>query len=314
MVEATKVLFFKKEAVYATDAAPTGAVNAALTRNFTTKPVVVDRIQRNLDRPVRGSSKDAPSNERQTYSYELELAGSGAAGTAPAWMEHLEACGMAAPALTANTSAVQRFAPMGTALSSASAYHWHGNQKRIGLGGRGTFGWDFTAGAYPFIKIDMTALLPAAGAITDAAPGAVAFDQWKDPVEVNTTNTDFLLGGFALNLQTFSGEANAAIAAVNLVGANYVSRGNHALTCRVVGECPTIGAKDYFTTLRKGDEIPVQLDHGTVAGNTVQFKSDHLQITDIELSENGDTNTLLISITGKLNVGTTPDDLIITAK
>lgn len=120
MVDAVKVLFFKKEATYATDAAPTGAANAALTRNFTTKPVVVDRIQRNLDRPVRGSSKDAPSNERQTYGYELELAGSGAAGTAPAWMEHLEACGMAAPVLTANTSAVQRFAPIGALLSSAT--------------------------------------------------------------------------------------------------------------------------------------------------------------------------------------------------
>ncbi|MET3436327.1 hypothetical protein [Sphingomonas sp. 1185] len=312
MVDAVKVLFFKKEATYATDAAPTGAANAALTRNFTTKPVVVDRIQRNLDRPVRGSSKDAPSNERQTYGYELELAGSGAAGTAPAWMEHLEACGMAAPVLTANTSAVQRFAAIGAALSSATAYHWHGTQKRIGLGGRGTFGWDFTAGQYPFIKVDMTALLPAAGAIGDAAPGAVAFDQWKDPLEVNTTNTDFLLGGFAANLRSFTGEANAEITPRNLVGANYINRGNHGLTCRVVAECPAIGAKDYFTTLRKGDEIPVQLDHGTVAGNIIQFKSDHLQITDIELSD--ENNVLMITITGKLNVGTTPDDLIITAK
>lgn len=312
MVDSVKVLFFKKEATYATDAAPTGAANAALTRNFSAKPVVVDRIARNLDRPVRGSSKDAPSNERQTYSYELELAGSGAAGTAPAWMEHLEACGMAAPVLTANASAVQRFAAIGAALSSGTAYHWDGTQKRVGIGGRGTFGWDFTAGQYPFIKLDMTALLPAAGAITDANVGAVAFDQWKDPVEVNTTNTDFLLGGYALNLRSFTGEANAEITPRNLVGTNYIGRGNHGLTCRVLGECPTIGAKDYFNTLRKGDEIPVQLDHGIVAGNTVQWKSDHLQITDIDLSdENG---VLMISITGRMNVGTTPDDLIITAK
>ncbi len=115
-----KTFSAKKETTYATDAAPTLAANAVLSRNLTGTPIAVDRNERNRDRAVRGRSKDAPTNARQTITYDLEIAGSGAAGTAPAWMEHLEACGMAAPVLTAGQNAEQRFAATNAALSSLS--------------------------------------------------------------------------------------------------------------------------------------------------------------------------------------------------
>lgn len=314
MTGTTKVLFFKKETVYGTDATPTGAANAVLTRNFTAKPIVTDRIQRSLDKPVRGRTADAPSNLRGTFSYELELAGSGVAGTAPAWMEHLEACGMAAPVLTTTTSAVQAFAALGAALSSATANHWHGNQKRVNLGSRGTFSFDFTAGAYPFVKLDMTGLIPAANDITDAVPGQPDFSRWHDPLEVNTANTDFLLGGYAAVLKSLTGDVNAAITARNLVGSNAINRGNHGITGKIVCDAPLIASKNYFANLKAGDEIPMQLVHGTQPGAIVQLDAAHLQITDIDLVEDADADILQLSIGYGLNVGTTPDDLIITAK
>lgn len=314
MVETTKVLFLKKEGVYATDAAPTGALNARLTRNFTAKPVAVDRIERNLDRPVRGRSKDAASNARQTFGYELELAGSGAAGTPPAWMEDLELCGMAAPAIAAGASATQRFAAVGAALSSGTAYHWHGTQRRVGLGARGTFSFDFTAGAYPFIGLQMTALLPdtADFGMTDAAPGEVAFDQWRDPLEVSTANTDFTLGGYALVLRSITGEAGATVALRNLVGERAVQRGNHAVTGRILAKAPTLAARNYFRELKTGAEIPAQIVHGVAAGEVIQLDMAHVQVTDIELQEEEDE--LMLAISYGANVGATPDDLVFTAK
>ena len=313
MVDTTKILLAKKEVTYSADAVPTAAANAALTRNFSAKPVVVDRIQRNIDAASRGRTKDAPSNARGTFSYELELAGSGAAGTAPAWTEHLEACGMAAPVLTANTSAVQAFAPVGAALSSLTAYHWDGNQKRVSLGARGTFSFDFTAGAYPFLKLEMTGLLPAVNVVADVAPPTgIDLSRWRDPLEVNTANTDFLLGGYAAVLKSFTGDVNAEIKARNLVGANYVNRGNHGITGKIVCDAPLIASANYFATLQVGNQIPVQIIHGTQPGGIVQLDGAHLQITDIDLAEEDDV--LQLSIGYGLNVGTTPDDLIITAK
>lgn len=307
-----KLILVKKEVTYGTDAVPTVAANARLSRNLQIKPIVTDQLERNLDRQVRGRSRTAPTNARKTVSYELELAGSGNAGTAPAWMEDLEICGAAAPALVAVTSATQRFAAIGTALSSGTVYDWDSGQKSIGLGGRGTFGWDFTANAYPFVKIDLTLLLPAGNPLSDNVPGAATLDQWKDPLEVNTVNTDFTLDGYAAVLKSWTGDVNAEVKARNLVGANSIQRGNHAITGKIVIEAPALASKDYFLTLRTGAEIVANLVHGTVAGNIIEWAAAHLQITDIDRQEEDDV--LMLSISYGMNVGTTNDDLVMKAR
>lgn len=312
MVDAVKTIAAKKEAVYGTYAAPTVVANARLTRNFSATPMEVDQLERNLDLPSRGRSKSAATNKRQSISYELELAGSGAAGTAPRWMEELEACGMAAPVLTAGASAVQRFAAVGAALSSMSWLHYHSDQQRQAVGGRGTFSMDFTAGAYPFLGLQFTAMLPAANAFATVVPGAPDYSAWKDPVEVNTDNTDFTLGGFPLVLRSLRLQANADVKIRNLVGANYVQRGNHAITGTVVGEMPALAQRDYFTSLGSSAEMPLQLIHGLAAGNIIQLDSAYAQLTEITLSE--EDNVVMMSANIGLNVRAGSDDLVITAK
>lgn len=82
--------------------------------------------------------------------------------------------------------------------SSLTQYHWMGDQRRKGLGSRGTFTMDFTAGAYPFIGLNYTCLVPAANPRDVNAPGAATIDRWIDPLEVNTDNTLLMLDGFAV--------------------------------------------------------------------------------------------------------------------
>src|SRR5438128_2019795 len=286
MPDARKTILFKKEVTYGTDAAPTPAANAALTRNFTAKPVQVDQLDRKLDLPSRGRVKTAPTNRRTTFGYELELAGSGAAGTAAPWMEHLEACGMAAPTLTAGSKAEQKFAGSGGAMSSATSWHWMGDERVRSRGTRGTFGFDFTAGQYAFLKFDMQGLLPPDPAVDGTAVGGVPdYARWKAPLEVNTDNTDFTLDGFAANLKSFTADANADVKRRNLVGADYINRANHAMTGKIVIEAPAIASKNYFSTLDLGTEVAVQIIHGTVAGNIVQVDASYLQILDIDRAE-----------------------------
>lgn len=312
MADTSKVILFKKEAVYGTDPVPTVAASAALTRNFSAEPIVVDTLERNLDRQTRGRTKTANTNARGTFGYELELQGSGAAGTAPPWMEHLEACGMAAPVLTAATRAEQKFAGVGTALSSGCAHYYISNQRARALGSRGTFGMDFTAGAYAFAKLDMQGLLPAATPVDTLAPGVPVLTAWKDPLEVNTVNTDFALDGFAAVLQSFKFDINADVKPRNLVGANYIQRGNHSITGSIRCEAPDLASKNYFTSLLSGAQIAVQLIHGTVAGSIVQIDASFLQILKIARAEEDDV--LMLDINFGLNLGVGQDDLLITAK
>jgi hypothetical protein len=52
MVDAYNSMLLKKEVISGTDAAPTPAANAVLTRNLTVKPLATDQLPRNQRRPT----------------------------------------------------------------------------------------------------------------------------------------------------------------------------------------------------------------------------------------------------------------------
>lgn len=307
-----KCILFEREVTYAVDPSPTASDNALLTRGFTSKAIEVDVVERGLDLPDVGSTRGLHGNGRKRANFGIEIAGSGAVDAAPAWMEILQCCGMTAPAVTADTKVEQKMLAAGAAVSSGTMYDWYNNQKRVGLGGRGTFGWDFTAGAVPFWTLDFLFLLPAANQIVQNSFTKPTLTRWTEPVLVNTANTDFTLDGHALALSSFTGAANAVIDLRNLVGGNYVKRANHAITGRIVGEAPDVSAKNHFATLQSGDHVPVELIHGIVAGNIVELASDHLEIVSIDITEQGDVP--MIEIDYKLNISTGQDDILITTK
>lgn len=311
MVDWVAVVLAKKEGVYGTDAAPTAAANGILTRNFQGKPVDIDQIDRNLDSGSYGAKPSAPSNERRTFSYEVEVAGSGAAGTAPAWMELLEGCGMGPAALTPGASAVQVFAAPGAA-SSLTQYDFLSDQKRKTVGSVGTFTVDFTAGAYPFFAFSWTGLVPTATPFTKAAPGAVDLSRWQQPNEVNDVNTDFALDGYAAKLKSWKADAAVTVAVRNLVGSRYVRRGNHAVKSTLVIEAVDVATKDYIGSLRNGALVSFLLTHGTVAGHIIEIASAKTQITNITESKEDDLVMWTVELLHTIDGGSA--DLQITAK
>lgn len=311
MVDWVAVVLAKKEVTYGTDAVPVAATNGILTRNYQGKPLDVDRIERNLDSGIYGAQASAPSNERRTFSYEVELAGSGAAGTAPAWMVLLEGCGMGAAVLAAGVDAQQTFAPPGS-VTSLTHYDFLQDQRRKAVGCVGTFELDFTAGAYPYAMLNWTGLVPAATPFDKSAPGAVTLTSWKQPLEVNDTNTDFTLDGFAAKLRSWKANAGVTVAPRNLVGSRYIRRGNHALKSTLVIEAPDIAAKDYIATLRTGSLVSFILTHGLVAGNIVEMTSTKTQIENISESREDDIVMYTLELSHTIDGGAT--DLLIKAK
>lgn len=314
MVDSYNTAYGKKETTYGTDAVPTATLNALLTRNFQGTPLEVDTIERNLDVPSRGASPVGTSNARQTFSYEVELAGSGAAGTAAPWMELLEGCGMAAATLTASVKAEQKFAAIGANLSALTHYWYTGNQRRRALGCRGAItSINFTAGAYPFLGLSWTGLIPTTTPFDATAMGAAPdYTRWKDPQEVNTVNTDFLLDGFAAPLRSFVLQDNANIALRRLVGSDYVQRGNHRMTGKIVIEEPAQATKDYLARLQSGAKITTQLVHGLTAGNIVQVDASYLQVTAINETNEDDIAMFEIDVLMTVNAG--QDDVLLTSK
>lgn len=311
MVDWVAVVLAKKEVTYGTDAVPTALANAVMTRNYQGKPVDVDQVERNLDSGTYGAQSSQPSNERRTFSYEVEIAGSGTAGTAPAWMELLEGCGMAAAALSVGVDAKQQFAAPG-AVSSITHYDFLSDQRRKAVGCVGTFQFDFSAGAYPFFMLNWTGLVPAATPFDKTAPGAATLTRWQKPLEVNDTNTDVTLDSYAVRMRSWKGDAGVNVALRNLVNSRYVRRGNHTLKSTMVFEAPDIATKDYIASLRNGVLIDCTLTHGTVAGNIVEFKSTKAQVTNITESKEDDTVMYTVELLHTIDGGAA--DLLITAK
>lgn len=88
-------LLAKIESTYGQDSSPTGAANAVLLRgNPTLTPLDMTQDARNIILPYFGNQGVMPSAAFGKLDYEIELAGSGTAGVAPAYGPILRACAL----------------------------------------------------------------------------------------------------------------------------------------------------------------------------------------------------------------------------
>ncbi|MEL6888376.1 MAG: hypothetical protein AAFO86_06670, partial [Pseudomonadota bacterium] len=89
-----KIMAIDIETTYGTDASPAGA-DAVLAKQVTLSPMEGNDLDRELELPYFGSQGTIPVELHAKLAFEVELAPSGTAGTAPAWGKLLRACGCA---------------------------------------------------------------------------------------------------------------------------------------------------------------------------------------------------------------------------
>ena len=80
-----RTLLVKTESSYGSDPTPTGGSNAILVRDLNIEPVQSDEVSRDLIRGYLGNYETLLSNTRVNVSCDVEMVGSGAAGTEPAY-------------------------------------------------------------------------------------------------------------------------------------------------------------------------------------------------------------------------------------
>ena len=105
------VLLAMKQTAKGTPAAPTPALNAILCRGLTPQLIKGKFVERNLIKGSKGNQGALFTSEHREFDFEVELAGSGAAGTAPKFGVLLKGCDMS-ETITAATSVV--YQPHGT--------------------------------------------------------------------------------------------------------------------------------------------------------------------------------------------------------
>jgi hypothetical protein len=96
-----RALLAKIESVYGQDPTPTATLDALLMSNLNVSPMEMTLVQRNNIKTYLGNNPQVLAAIYAKVSFDIEVAGSGTAGTAPAYDELFRACGLSATTLAA---------------------------------------------------------------------------------------------------------------------------------------------------------------------------------------------------------------------
>lgn len=262
-----RLILAKTETTYGTDPTPTGAANAILVRNLEITPLQAETVSRDLIRPYLGVSDQLLAQTRVEVTFEVELAGSGTAGTAPAYGPVLKACGLA-ETVVASTSVT--YAPVSSSFSSVTLYFHNDGIRHKVTGCRGSFNMTAEVGGIPVIAFTMVGIYNAP---TDTATPTPTYANQAAPLIFKNGNTsNFSIFSYSGCLQSLNFDLANETVYRELVGCTKeVLITNRAPNGTCVIEAPTITAKDFFTIANGSSTGSISFQHGATAGNIVTF-------------------------------------------
>jgi hypothetical protein len=281
------------EGTYGTDP---GAATAVKASNVSIRPMEGSDEERDFQTDTLGGQPTIPVGTHQVVSFEVELAGGGAAGTAPGYGDLLRACGMD-ETVTAATDVV--YAPVSDTGDSATLHVNLDGNRHVLLGARGTFDLRLNAGGLPKLAFTFTGLWAAPSA---AALPAVDFSAYQDGIPVSKANTPtFDLHGYSAVVSELSFSFGNEIVYEDLINAERVDRTDRRVSGSVTLETPALGDFDPFTAAKNGTLGAMQLVHGTAAGAIVQIDAPKVQLQQPSFGNRSGKSTL------SLNLRCTPD-------
>jgi len=268
-----RLILVKTESTYGTDSVPTGT-DALLVRNLDITPISGDVVSRDLIRPYLGNFDQLIAQNSVAINFEVELAGSGTAGTAPKYDAILKACGLAAT-IVASTSVT--YAPVSASFSSATIYfNVDGVLHRL-TGCRGSMNMSCAVGAIPTLAFNLTGVYNSP---TDTAAPAATYSAQATPLVFREGNTSaFSFFSYSGILQSVDFNLANDLVYRELVGGTketLITDRKPAGTVMI--EAPTIATKDFFTTALGTSTGNLTFLHGTTAGNRVTFLASQVDV------------------------------------
>lgn len=267
-----RLLLAKAEQTYGTSAAPTGA-DAMLVSNLEISPLEVELLDRELIQPYFGNREKVVGQRMVSVTFDVEIAGSGVAGTAPKWGRILKACGFA-EAIVSATSVT--YAPVSGSISSVTLDFNADGNKHLVTGCRGTATLNLNTGEIPKISFEMMGIY---NAVTKTSQLTPTFDDQADPVVVNSTNTTGVSAfGFNACLESFSLALNNETPFRQLAGCSQqVLITDREPSGEISIEAPLVGSgsgeKDFFAAVSAQTLGAIGWQHGQTAGNIVTFNA-----------------------------------------
>ena len=284
-----KFLIAKIESTYGTDPTPVGGSNAIQVTNLEVTPIESDNVQAAAYQGFIGNSTRATlvANKRVSVTFDVELAGSGTAGTAPAFGPLLKSCGFN-EVLVADTSATYQLESTG--FDSATIYCFYDGTRHKITGARGSVSFNFTAGQFAVASFNFIGIYNAPDGT--ALSGDFTVANQAAALEVNDTNmtTATFFGETSQRIESFDLALNNELLYKETASNKEVLITNRAPGGTAVIEAPAIGTTDYFADAVGVATASTSLVLGATAGNIVTLTAAQTDITGVSY---GDTNGVI---------------------
>ena len=283
------VALAKIETTYGTDSVPTAAANAILFQDADLAPMEAEQPERPMVLPWLGNRPVNLVSQRTRLQGSIDLAGSGAAGTAPAYGPLLRACGLAQ---TITPATRVDYTPVSTGEEAVTLYVHPDGKLHAALGARGTFGLDIQGGQTPRFTFDLQGIYVAPTAVSLPAPTLSGF---IDPLPVSRANTPTCtLNGQNVVLRGFTYTHGNSIQVRDLPNARAMRIANRAPSATVTIEDPDALTPNFFTAL--GTRVAFNLVHGTAAGNIVDVTLGQARLLNPRYSNEDDMRMLTFDL------------------
>lgn len=294
------VILAKIESTYGTDSTPTEGANAILISNVSITPLKANNVDRNLVRPYMGGSEQLLGAASVDVSFDVELSGAGAAGTAAAYGPLLRACGFVE---TLSASIRAEYNLTTPVSDSVSIYGFWDGAKHVIKGCRGTMSIDLTSGNRPLLKFNFTGL---DGGTTAATPSPLTLTGFKTPLVVSEPNTGdvtlgctytaatpTLTGGTGYPSQGLSLDLGNNVQFIPLLGGESVDITDRSVTGKVALDLTAAQEVTFLTNVKANTVQAMGLMHGTVAGYKTMVFMPSVQLI----------NPSKVDVSGKLMIG-----------
>ncbi|MEW5687421.1 MAG: hypothetical protein AB1942_21095 [Pseudomonadota bacterium] len=263
-----QLLLAKQEVTYGVDPT-TAAIDTIWAENVTYEPTG-QRVTPKVAKPGSGAMADHTYGEHAVVSFEIPLAGSGVAGTAPKWGKILKACGWG-ETIVALTSVA--YAPLADMTAAPSlTLRWRDGNRRVHLvtGWRGKVDLSLSAGQRPMLKFTgkgLHSLPTTAGAAL--AHADANFGGWLDSKPVSNGTTTFSFAGVSdLGIREFSLTQTDNPNFIDVPGQELVRLlGERVFTGSTKITTPLISTLSMEAKWVEGAVEAFSVVHGTVAGN-----------------------------------------------
>lgn len=280
------VLLAKIESAYGTDSAPTGAANAILVSKPKLTPLQANNVDRDLVRPYFGGSEQLVGSRYVQAEFTVELAGSGTAGTPPAFGPLLRACALAETIIAATRV---DYTPITNNQESVTLGWYDAGVLHKLTGARSNAKFSMGSGGRPEVAFTMQGLFSTPSAAT---PSGVSFASFLTPLVVTDASSgDIVLGGTvsptgapaitggttypSLGLEVDLGNQ---VQFVELLGGSSVDITQRVVQGSVKLELTAAQEVSFYTTVLNASLQAMSIQHGLTAGNKVLIHQPSMQL------------------------------------